>query len=615
MCGIAGICDFTCDFTKMNEEMHKKGKSMVRAIKHRGPDDDGVIVLENVMFAHARLAVIDVENGKQPMQVMLGGYTYSICYNGEIYNYKDIRKDLEKLGVVFKTNSDTEVVLYSYIVYGVKFVEKLNGIFAIAIFDEKLGRFMLFRDRMGVKPLYYSNISGRIVFASEIKGLFASSEVRSEANNNTWISLFATGPAVLSGSAMFKGVNEVLPGYMLISSREGIRCEPYWRLTALSHHENYEETLMHTRELLVDAIRLQMVSDVPLCTLLSGGVDSSLVSFVASSIYKKQNKKLTTYSFDYVDNSKYFKSSDFQPSEDAPYVKKMVDFLDTEHKYLFCDSKTLYEYLYKAVDARDLPGMADVDSSMLFFASKIKENHTVCLSGECADEIFGGYPWFRDNECMINRQFPWSKNTSLRKSLVNKEIVSERDIDVYTRCAYESTVADTPVLFDDDESMKSERIMTYLNIRWFMQTLLKRKDMMTMASGLEVRVPFADHRLVEYVYNVPFSMKYNNQVVKSLLRDSFRGAIVDEVLYRKKSPYPKTYNPEYEQILKDSLMERITDVASPLRRILDVDNVIAMINGKSNYTKPWFGQLMAGPQTLAYLLQIDYWITKYGIVI
>lgn len=613
MCGIAGICDFTCDFTKMNEEMHKKGKSMIKAIKHRGPDDDGVYVLDNIMFAHARLAVIDVENGKQPMLVTLNNYTYAICYNGEIYNYKAIRADLEKEGVVFKTNSDTEVVLYAYIVYGIKFVEKLNGIFAIALFDERQGRLMLFRDRMGVKPLFYSNIAGRVVFASEIKGLFASGEITPQADTNTLIGLFATGPALVPGSAIFKGVNEVLPGYMLMSSREGIRCEPYWQLTALSHHENYEETLMHTRELLVDAIRLQMVSDVPLCTLLSGGVDSSIVSFVAASIYKKQNKRLTTYSFDYVDNSKYFKSSNFQPSEDAPYVKMMADYLDTDHKYLFCDSRLLYEYLYKAVDARDLPGMADVDSSLLFFASKIKENHTVCLSGECADEIFGGYPWFRDDDCMMNRQFPWSKDTSLRKCIVNEDIVSKKDIDLYVRCAYESTIADTPVLFDDDVTTKKQRAMTYLNIRWFMQTLLKRKDMMTMASGLEVRVPFADHRLVEYVYNVPWSMKYNNDVVKSLLRDSFRGAIMDEVLYRKKSPYPKTYNPEYEQILKDSLMERITDVASPLRRLLNVDYVISMINGESNYTRPWFGQLMAGPQTLAYLLQIDYWITKYGI--
>lgn len=613
MCGIAGIGDYTCDFTLEEGVYRKKGNDMIRAIKHRGPDDDGVYISQNIMFAHARLAVIDVEKGKQPMTVKMGEYSYTICYNGEIYNYEDIRKDLEQRGIKFVTQSDTEVVLRAYIFYGVQFVNRLNGIFAIAIYDEREGRLMLFRDRMGVKPLYYTKKEQRIVFASEIKALFASGEIMPEADCNTFIEIFSTGPATTPGSGVFKNVSEVLPGYMLIFSRAGIRHEPYWQLKAYGHHENYEETLSHTRELLVDSIKRQMMSDVPLCTLLSGGVDSSLVSFVAAHMCKKKNTRLTTYSFDYIDNNKYFKPSNFQPGEDAPYVKTMADYLDTEHKYLFCDSKTLYECLYKAVDARDLPGMADVDSSLLYFASQIKKNHTVCLSGECADEIFGGYPWFLDEECMKNRRFPWSKDIELRKNLVNSDIVTNDDIDTYTRCVYESTIADTPVLFDEDEMAKKERMMTYLNIKWFMQTLLKRKDMMTMASGLEVRVPFADHRLVEYVYNVPWSMKYNNNVVKSLLRDAFRGAIPDEVLYRRKSPYPKTYNPEYEQILKDAILERITDVASPLRRILNVKNVMELINGESNYTRPWFGQLMAGPQTLAYLIQIDYWLVKHGI--
>lgn len=613
MCGIAGISDYTCDFVSAENEYRKKGSDMIRAIRHRGPDDEGIYITHNVMFAHARLAVIDVEHGRQPMTVRMGDYTYAVCYNGEIYNYMELREELEQKGVKFVTYSDTEVILRAYIFYGTEFVKKLNGIFAIAIYDEREGRLMLFRDRMGVKPLYYVINQGRIIFASEIKALFASGEVVPEADCNTFTAIFATGPATMPGSGVFKNVCEVLPGYMLVFQRAGIRHEPYWQLEAYGHHENYEETLSHTRELLVDSIKRQMVSDVPLCTLLSGGVDSSLVSFVAAYVCKNRDTKLTTYSFDYVDNNKYFRPSDFQPGEDAPYVKMMVDYLETDHRYLFCDSKTLYESLYKAVDARDLPGMADVDSSLLYFAGQIKQNHTVCLSGECADEIFGGYPWFRDEECMELRKFPWSKDTELRKTLVNSEIVSSDDIDTYTRCAYESTIADTPVLFDEDDKTRKERAMTYLNIKWFMQTLLKRKDMMTMASGLEVRVPFADHRLVEYVYNVPWSMKYNNGVVKSLLRDAFRGAIPDDVLYRRKSPYPKTYNPEYEQILKDALLERITDVSSPLRRLINVKNVMGLINGESNYTRPWFGQLMAGPQTLAYLLQIDYWLVKHGI--
>ena len=636
MCGIAGFCDFTTDLRNEYEIYENIVSCMGKRITHRGPDDFNTLVDEHVALAHARLAVIDVEGGRQPMTKLKAGNDiklldhsfcrrkcplrimdsfarYSIVYNGELYNMEELRGELIEKGYEFDTRSDTEVILSAYIEYGTKLVEKLNGIYAFAIWDSKVQCLFLCRDRFGVKPLFYTRFDNKVIFASEIKSILTYPGIEAKVDRDGMCDLFATGPARMPGNAVFKDIKEVPAASAMIVMKAGCKSYQYYKLLVYEHCEDYDTTVAATRELLYDSIKRQMRSDVGVCTLLSGGVDSSIVSAVVAGELAKEGERLKTYSFDYVDNGKYFKASSFQPSEDRPYVNIMSKYINSKHKYLMCDSNGLYQDLFAAVRAKDIPGMADVDSSMLYFCRQVSEENTVCLSGECADEIFGGYPWFRDEEVMKQRLFPWSKDIEYRESVLKKDIVNEIRMREFSEKCYESTIKKAPLLHGEPEEDTRQREITYLNIAWFMQTLLERKDRMTMASGLEVRVPFADHRLVEYVYNVPWKYKCKDGVVKALLRDCMKDYLPDKVLYRKKSPYPKTYNPEYETLLKANLYEILADKSRPLNEIVDRNTINNLLNTKPEYGKPWFGQLMALPQLYAYLIQTNYWMEEYKV--
>lgn len=613
MCGFAGFSDYTRNLNFQMEESETIVRKMGSVLTHRGPDDFNFQVKRHVAFAHTRLAVVDIQGGKQPFTCKKDGYTYTICYNGELYNTKELREHLGKLGASFRTNSDTEVLLTTYMYYGTECVDMLNGIYSFVIYDERLGRTFFVRDRFGVKPLFYCKKNTSLLFASEIKGILQFPGVDAVIDSVGLCEIFGLGPARSPGNGVFRDIHEIPPGYAGILDESGFKLYQYYELKAEEHREPYKATVEKTRFLLIDSIERQLVGDVPLCTLLSGGIDSSIVTSVSSHILKEKGRVLDTYSFDYEGNKEYFKASDFQPSEDRPYVEKMVEYLGCKHTYLTCNNKQLFESLSDAVRAKDLPGMADVDSSMLFFCRQIKKRHTVCLSGECADEVFGGYPWFRDEEAFNNDVFPWSKNLDFRKFVLRPEILEKLPIDEYVKHAYDRTIESVPALFGENKQEKRRREISYLNLRWFMTTLLDRKDRTTMASGLEVRVPFADHRLVQYIFNVPWEYKFHNNTVKGLLRDAARGLLPDEVLYRRKSPYPKTYNPGYEKMLKQQLKLILDNPQSNLCKLINRENVYKLMESPSDYGKPWFGQLMAVPQMYAYLIQIETWMMEYKI--
>ena len=364
---------------------------------------------------------------------------------------------------------------------------------------------------------------------------------------------------------------------------------------------------------MTDAIRRQMVSDVPICTFLSGGVDSSLVSAVCAAELKKRGERLNTFSFDFVDNDRYFKANSFQPSQDRPFVDKMVEFLGSRHHYLECDNLTQADRLYDSVLAHDLPAMGDIDSSMLQFCSMVKEHNKVALTGECADEIFGGYPWFHRKECFEAHTFPWTMVLNARKVLLSDDFIQFLGMEDYVRETYERSVAETPRLDGDTPEEARRREIAYLNLRWFMQTLLNRMDRDSMYSGLEARVPFADHRIIEYVWNVPWDMKTRGGVVKNLLRQAGRGHLPDEILFRRKSPYPKTYDTNYEALLVKRVREMAADSNAPVMQFLDRKKLERFLLSPSDYGRPWYGQLMAGPQMLAYILQVNFWMEHYHI--
>ncbi len=613
MCGIAGFCNVRTDYSKEQMKWHSILDNMKQSLTHRGPDDEGAYLSSQAGLAHRRLSIIDLSRGKQPMTREKCGNSYTIVYNGELYNTAELRDNLVRMGYLFKTHCDTEVILVGYMALGTAFIKQMNGIFSFAIWDENAGALCLVRDRLGVKPLFYTIQEDTLIFGSEIKALFEYPGFSPRIDAQGLCEVFGLGPAKSYGLGVFKDVYEVLPGNILVFNHSGAHEEAYWSLVSAPHEDTFEETVEKTSFLLRDAVKRQMISDIPICTFLSGGVDSSLVTAICADELKKEGKQIETYSFDFVDNAKHFKSNSFQPSQDRPYVDIMVGQVNSKHTYLECDNLDLADNLYHAVDARDLPNMADVESSLLYFCKKVAAQTKVALTGECADEIFGGYPWFHNPEIMSASGFPWSRNLETRKQLLSDDLLSRLDLDNYVQATYEKSIAETPRLSGESKTEARRREIAYLNLKWFMITLLDRMDRCSMYSGLEARVPFADHRIIEYVWNVPWEMKCPNGVVKGLLREAGRGLISDEILFRKKSPYPKTYHPDYEKLLGNRLLDILSEPNAPIKCLVDEKKIRAFLSSPSDYGKPWYGQLMAGPQLIAYLLQINYWLEKYHI--
>ncbi|MED9903906.1 MAG: asparagine synthase (glutamine-hydrolyzing) [Lachnospiraceae bacterium] len=613
MCGIAGFCDFTRDYRAAEPEWFSVLQKMNRVQKHRGPDEEGVCLYAHCGLSHVRLSILDLATGCQPMTRQGAEGACTIVFNGEIYNMPELKEELMAEGTYFYTTSDTEVILAGYMLYGNSYVERLNGVFACAIWDERQEKLLLFRDRAGIKPLFFARLHDTLVFSSEIKGILQFPSMEAVVCKEGLCEVFGLGPAKTPGKGVWKDVEELLPGHCMELTKNKRNVYPYWKLESFPHEASFAETVEKTEYLITDAVKKQMLSDVPICTFLSGGLDSSLVTAICSSELKKKGEVLDTYSFDFADNEKNFKPNAFQPSQDRPYAEKMAAYLQTKHHFLECANVSLFDYLFPAVEARDLPCMADVEASLLYFCGRVAGNNKVALTGECADEIFGGYPWFHKTECFLAECFPWSMDFSPRKMLLKDEVLRELPIEEYARAAYEKTVSETPVLYGESREEARRREISYLNLKWFMQTLLDRMDRTSMHTGLEARVPFADHRIIEYVFNVPWEMKCPEGAVKGLLRAAGSKYLPGEVLNRKKSPYPKTYDPAYEAILKDAVRELLCNPNAPVMTLLDKKKIEAFLQSPSDYGRPFYGQLMAGPQLLAYILQVNHWLSHYHI--
>ena len=609
MCGITGFVNFKENIKENIGTL----KAMTDTLIHRGPNAEGTYISNNIMFGHRRLIVVDPEGGKQPMKKVVNGKEYVLVYNGELYNTEDLRKELINDGYIFEGYSDTEVLLTSYIRWGLDCIKKFNGIFAFAIYDENEKRVVLARDVMGVKPLFYTMKNGTFIFGSEIKALFKHPYVEPVVDKDGLTELFALGPAVIPGTTVYKNIEEVKPAQYIIVNEDGIKKDVYWELKAEEFNESEEEAVEHVRSLLIDSIDRQLVGDVPLCTFLSGGLDSSAISAIAAKEYKKRNKTLTTYSIDYEDNEKYFKSSLFQPTSDQHFAEVMAEYIGSDHRTVVLNHRDLVNALDDAVFGRDLPGMADVDSSLYLFCKEVKKDFVIALSGECADELFGGYPWFTNEEMINSNTFPWSRFIGERKAILSPDLKNLK-IEEVAQTAYNDTLKEVPHLSGESKLEHRMRELFYLNLRWFMVNLLNRKDRMSMANSLEVRVPFADYRLVEYAFNIPSNIKLLEGREKGLLRKSLEGILPESIIYRKKSPYPKTHNPIYTEMVCNKMTKILNDKSSPILDIIDKTKVKEIVDTQgSSYKTPWYGQLMTGPQMIAYLIQVNNWLKSYNV--
>ena len=609
MCGIVGFTNFKKKIGNENNLL----KRMTEKISKRGENEMGYYTTDNVYLGHRRLSIIDINGGSQPMTFIEGNKTYTIVYNGEIYNYDEVRNMLIANNIELVTRCDTEMVLKLYMLYGEKFLKLLNGIFAFCIYEKSEDKLFIARDHIGVKPLFYTIHDNELFFASEIKSIFEYNTIPRVIDTKGICELFGIGPARNIGSGVFKNIYEMKPGHYGIFKNGKIEMHQYFKVKSYKHTDDLTTTISKVRNLLETSIKRQLIADVNVGTFLSGGVDSSIITAVIGKNLT-DNNMLKTFSVDYVDNDINFKKTDFTPTRDNKFIEMMKERYNLNHKYIVIDSSKLYDTLYDAMIARDLPSMADIDSSLLLLCQNVKEDVTVALSGEFADEIFCGYPWFYRKDSLESNTFPWSINLDLRKDIINKDISSKIDLQSYVDAKYKEAVDDIPLEGTDNEADIQMKKLSYLTMNYFGLNLLDRTDRMSMQNSLEVRVPFTDYELVEYVYNIPWDMKnYLNQE-KGILREAFKDILPEEILNRKKSPYPKTCDPKYTNLVTNKIKEIVDNSNNRIQELVDMEYVDYIINASDDkFARPWFGQLMGRTQLMAYLIQLEMWLVEYEV--
>lgn len=587
------MCGILCLYNQNRNVLEDSSKfnEMLKLLNHRGPDDMRCSLHEHVLLGHCRLSIIDLKGGKQPFEYVYQGIHYRIIFNGEIYNMNELKRKLINEGFHFQSQSDSEVLLVSFIAYREKCLNMLDGIFAFVIsYEDKI---FAARDHLGVKPLYYSYINNDLIISSEIKSILMYLG-KTVIDKDGIRELLGLGPSLSPGKTLYKNIYSLRPAHYLFLYQNDLETCRYWIPTKKSHHKSYEETVKDVRSLVNKSIQRQLLSDVPISCMLSGGLDSSIITAISSQYVNN----LSTYSIDYLDQEKYFKPYDYQTTRDSDFIDEMVDRYSTNHNNVVLSQKNLIMFLKQSMIARDAPGMADIDSSFLLFCKEISRNHKVVLSGECADEIFGGYPWFYKEELYSLDCFPWIRDIDKRIDLLNEK-VKKLNIKDYVMDKYRESLNEIDYV-DFGFYDTNKRKMIYLNIEWFMQTLLTRSDSQSMYNAVELRVPFASKEIVEYMYNVPWEYMYHDNQEKAILRDAFKDFLPKDIFKRKKNPYPKTHSPFYLTYIKNLMIEALNDKNNILYQLFDIKKLQHFIENSESIEVPWFGQLMMGPQLLAY---------------
>ncbi|GAA3861537.1 asparagine synthase (glutamine-hydrolyzing) [Saccharothrix violaceirubra] len=522
MCGITGRVAFDRDLTRSPEVI----EAMTATLSRRGPDDSGVWVDGPVALGHTRLAVIDLPGGRQPMVARTPDGPVVLVYSGEVYNHRELRARLRDHP--FRTASDTEVVLRGYLEWGEEIAERLDGMYAFAVWDGRRDALVLIRDRMGVKPLYYHPTPAGLVFGSEPKALHADPAVDRVLDTDGLRE--AVARVKTPGHAFWSGMRELLPGTVLTATRAGLRTRTYWTLSAREHRDDLPTTVATVRRLLGEAVARQSVADVPHCALLSGGLDSSAITVLSPAGTR-------TMSVEFAGQEHVADVN--RPDADAPFVRDVVAHVGTEHRAVVLDAARLADPAVRAtaVAAWDLPiSMGDLSTSLHLLFTAVRETATVALSGESADELFGGYSWCHDGRPKTT--FPWRAALAplMTDRMYHPDLVASLDVGTYVADRYREALAEVPPGAD---------VTTHLNLTRMNRMLLDRKDRMSMATGLEVRVPFCDTALVEYVYSVPSALTTFDGREKSLLRAAVAPLLPPSVVGRRKAMYPTTNQSAY----------------------------------------------------------------------
>jgi asparagine synthase (glutamine-hydrolysing) len=608
MCGIAGWVEYGRNLEACRDTV----SAMVDTMSLRGPDAGGVWIGGPAALGHRRLSVIDLEGGKQPMEAKENGKTIAcLTYSGEVYNFVELRDQLKKLGHQFLTRSDTEVVLRGYLEWGEKVAQHLVGIFAFAVWDARTQQLFLIRDRLGVKPLFYQPTRTGVLFGSEPKAILAHPDVPVRVGISGLQQLLTV--TTVPGKAIYENMYEVAPGHVVRVSREGLTKSQYWRLEAHKHQDSPKVTIDRIRGLLEEIVRQQTVSDVPLCSLLSGGLDSSVVTALANeTMLARTSDSVRSFSVDFVDHGEAFAKDFMWEARDTPFVRQFVASVKTDHTEVVLNSGQLIDEDTRHAVTRALDCgwgvMGDMYSSLYLLFKEIRKHSTVALSGESADEVFGGYKWFHDPRIVEVPAFPWTMMIPNPASLLDEGVAQELRLEEYMKDCYSQAIADTPVLDGENGMERRMREICYMHLTRWLPILLDRKDRMSMAVGLEVRVPFCDHRLVEYVFNTPWSMKTFDGREKSLLRAAAHGLVPDSILQRRKNPYPATQDPAYEQALRSELAKVLTDRSSAVKTLFNENALRGLLDKPLNGTS-----LPSDRGQIDHALTFNAWVQEYDV--
>ena len=609
MCGITGWVDFGRDLRAERATIAAMTATMIC----RGPDAGEVWCSEHAAIGHRRLAVIDLPGGEQPMRAP-GEDDVVLTFSGEIYNFGELRRELSARGHAFRTRSDTEVLLRSYLQWGRDCVRRLGGMFAFGVWDGRRQELLLARDRLGVKPLYYAVRPDGVLFGSEPKAVLAHPGFTAEVDAEGLAELFGQAGTATPGHGVYRGLAELRPGTVAVVGRGGVRVSGYWALEAREHTDGLVATASTVRELLTDTVQRQTVADVPLCGLLSGGLDSSVVSALAArSLRGRDRAKLATFSVDFAGSAGAFRPDLLRPSHDEPYARAAAEHIGSRHSTVTLSARDLVAAQWAPLAAHDLPTMGDMYVSMYLLFREISQQSTVALSGEAADEVFGGYAWYHVPALLAAPTFPWAAGGSWGP-LLRPEVRAGIRLAEYTADRYAEALAEVPRLPGESPAERRVREVLYLGLTRWLPLLLDRKDRLSMASGLEVRVPFCDHRLVEYVWNVPWALKEAGGTEKGLLRAAAAGLLPDDLRARRKSMYPGAADPAYERAVDQQLRQLLTQPSAPLFTLVSRERLAA-----AYAADPRLPGTMAIPPSrttpAAYLLDINRWLQASGVSI
>lgn len=593
---IAGQIDYNSDLTDKTSVIEEMANACYGG-------HSGIYMQKEAALAHTKR-----EGGKcQPVTMAYKNDIYTIVFAGRLYNGDKLCSELNCLGYNINGH-DALTALASYIEWGEECVIKFEGYFAFAVWTEKEKKLYIARDRAGIAPLYYYKYDNGLIFSSEIKSLLKNPLIPRVIDQTGLKQIFLLGPAKIYGSGVVKGVSEIKPGYYLTLQKNSFSLIQYYKLTAKEHKENAADTAEHIRFLIESAVKNMLDGSVNPACMLSGGIDSSILSYTVAKFYGEKSATLDTYSVDYQDNQKFFEKNMFQPDSDNEYIKVMKEYINSNHTSVILDNLEVAQTVYKAAEGRSLAGMADIDSSLLLFLEQIGKKHKACFSGECADELLGGYPWYHDKKMLNLQTFPWSNSLELRQNILNSGVISGAEDFVLEQ--YENTINQAHCLPGEDAHNCRIRQMFVLNYYWFMQTLIDRTERMGALTGVEAILPFCDSRFIDYAYNIPWEIKAYKGREKGILREAYKDILPEKIVWRKKSPYPKSWNP----IIMDFYNTKITEILNGktlLSEIINKDYLDKLCSGEM--PAPWFGQLMRLPQVLGYLIQVNEFFTNFKI--